>query len=157
LRFDGPVTMVGRSLWSQICMWTDLALIETDFDEARQQLVLDADWARRWTATGRCGGDEVVVPVRDLAALPLAGREPVRRFSWHRAQRHRPGLEYMVSTDRLHGYESLAEAKLLQMLDFAGGVRDVLSQPLHLRFTAGDGPREHIPDFFAETERDSTR
>jgi hypothetical protein len=92
-----------------------------------------------------------VVPVRDLASVPLEGREPVRRFSWHRAARHRSGLEFLVSTGRLHGFESLAEAKLLLMLDFAGGVTDVLSQPLRLRFLTEHGVREHIPDFFAET------
>ncbi|GAB2968691.1 hypothetical protein LWP59_27270 [Amycolatopsis acidiphila] len=37
------------------------------------------------------------------------------------------------------------------MLDFAGGVTDVLSQPLQLRFSSADGMREHIPDFFADT------
>ena len=38
------------------------------------------------------------------------------------------------------------EAKLLLMLDFAGGVTDVLSQTLRLRFLTEDGAREHIPD-----------
>jgi hypothetical protein len=47
--------------------------------------------------------------------------------------------------------QSLAEAKLLLMLDFAGDLIDVLSQPLRLRFRTGDGVREHIPDFFADT------
>jgi len=37
------------------------------------------------------------------------------------------------------------------MLDFAGGVSDVLSQPLRLKFVATDGPREHTPDFLALT------
>ena len=57
----------------------------------------------------------------------------------------------MTSTGRHHGYESLAEARLLLMLDFAGGVSEVLSQPMRLRFAAGDGAREHIPDFLADT------
>ncbi|MFK0251974.1 TnsA-like heteromeric transposase endonuclease subunit [Amycolatopsis azurea] len=81
----------------------------------------------------------------------MAGREPVRRFTWSRGQKHRPGLEFLVSTGRHHGYESLAEARLLLMLDIAGELTDVLSQPLRLRFAAMDGPRDHIPDFFAET------
>ncbi|OLZ51563.1 hypothetical protein BS330_27185 [Amycolatopsis keratiniphila subsp. nogabecina] len=46
--------------------------------------------------------------IRDLASMPLAGCEPVRRFSWRRGQRHRLGLQYLVSTGRLHGFESLA-------------------------------------------------
>ncbi|WP_331757925.1 TnsA-like heteromeric transposase endonuclease subunit (plasmid) [Nocardia sp. NBC_01377] len=92
------------------------------------------------------------VPVRDLPELPLAGRGPTREFSWRRGQRHRSGLEYLVSTERQHGHESLAEARLLLMLDFAGGAREVLSQPLRLRFWTGDGPVEHFPDFLAVTD-----
>jgi hypothetical protein len=60
-------------------------------------------------------------------------------------------LQYLVSTGRHHGFESMAEQRLLLMLDFAGGVSDVLSQPFRLRFTTGDGWREHIPDFLALT------
>jgi hypothetical protein len=128
-----------------------LALVQTAFPTARQELVLDVDWPRRWSVTGRFAGGDVVVPVRDVDTLPTAGREPIRRFSWKRAQQHRPGLEFLVSTGRHHGYESLAEARLLLMLDFAGELTDVLSQPLRLRFTTQDGLRDHIPDFFAET------
>lgn len=75
----------------------------------------------------------------------------MRRFSWPRSQRHRPGLEFLVSTGRHHGYESLAEARLLLMLDFAAELTDALSQPFRLRFVTADGPRDHIPDFAAET------
>jgi hypothetical protein len=50
------------------------------------------------------------------------------------AQRHRPGLQFMVSTGRHHGFESLEEARVLLALDFAGDVTDVVSQPLKLRF-----------------------
>jgi hypothetical protein len=57
----------------------------------------------------------------------------------------------LVSTGRHHGFESLAEAQLLLMLDFAGAVTEVLAQPLRLKFVSTDGLREHIPDFFAET------
>jgi hypothetical protein len=35
----------------------------------------------------------------------------------------------MVSTGRLHGFESLEERPLLLALDFAGEVEEVLSQP----------------------------
>ncbi|WP_370934581.1 TnsA-like heteromeric transposase endonuclease subunit [Amycolatopsis sp. cg13] len=62
-------------------------------------------------------------------------------------------MQFLVSTARHHGYESLAEARLLLTLDFAGCLLDVLSQPVRLRFDTADGPREHIPDFFAVTER----
>lgn len=102
---------------------------------------------RKWDAVCRYSGRDVSVAVGDLAAMPIAGREPVRRFGWHRDQRHRAGLEFLVSTGRHHGYESLQEARLLRVVDFAAGATEVLSQPLRLRFTTFDGPREHIPDF----------
>jgi hypothetical protein len=57
----------------------------------------------------------------------------------------------MVSTGRHHGFESLAEARLLTMLDFAGDVADVLSQPIRLRFETKSGAAEHTPDFLADT------
>jgi hypothetical protein len=57
----------------------------------------------------------------------------------------------MVSTGRHHGFESIAEQRLLLALDFASGVSDVLGQPFRLRFATGSGWREHIPDFLAVT------
>lgn len=92
------------------------------------------------------------MPVRDLGSLSMVGRQPVRRFSWRRGQRHRSGLQYLTSTGRHHGYESLAEAKLLLMLDFAGGLTEVLAQPLRLRFLADEGAVHHVPDFLACTD-----
>jgi hypothetical protein len=79
--------------------------------------------------------------------MPLRGAQPVRRFSWRTSQLHRPGLQYLVSTGRHHGFESHAEQQLLLVLDFAGGVVEVLSQPFRLAFTTSAGPGEHIPDF----------
>jgi len=150
-RFDDVVNVVDQDLWSDVCSWADLVGPASGASGSVEPFGLSEDWAREWTATCRYGGDDVVVPVRDLASVSRVGREPVRRFSWHRAQRHRSGLQYMVSTGRHHGYESLEEARLLLMLDFAGDVVDVLSQPMRLRFIAEDGPRDHIPDFLAYT------
>jgi len=42
---------------------------------------------------------------------------PVHRFSWRTGQRHRPGLQYLASTGRHHGFESLAEQKALLALN----------------------------------------
>src|SRR2546423_15609404 len=83
--------------------------------------------------------------------MPAPAAQPVRRFSWRTTQRHRPGLQYMVSTGRHCGFESLEEAKVLLALDFAGNVSDVLSQPFRLRFTGTAGVGEHIPDFLVVT------
>jgi hypothetical protein len=67
-------------------------------------------------------------------------------------QRHRPGLQFMVSTGRHHGFESLAEQRLLLVLDFLG-VTEVLAQPFELRFTTAVGWARHFPDFLV-TGRD---
>ncbi|WP_312018734.1 TnsA-like heteromeric transposase endonuclease subunit [Streptomyces sp. I05A-00742] len=89
--------------------------------------------------------------MRDLAHTSMAAGTPVRWFSWRRAQRHRPGLQFLVSTGRHHGTESLEEARLLLTLDFAADLVDVLSQPMRLRFDTAAGRRGHIPDFLAVT------
>jgi len=57
----------------------------------------------------------------------------------------------MVSTGRHHGFESLEEAKLLLALDFAGQVRELVSQPFRLRFATLGGAGGHIPDMLAVT------
>jgi hypothetical protein len=86
-----------------------------------------------------------------MGTFPLTGCEPVRAFSWRTTQRHRPGLEFLVSTGRHHGFESIAEQRLLLVLDFAGQLIDVLSQPMRLRFATAGGSMDHIPDFLAVT------
>jgi len=74
----------------------------------------------------------------------MTDTDPIRCFSWQRGQRHRPGLQFLVSTGRHHGAESLEEARLLLALDFAGDLVDVVSQPMRLRFgTAGKRPPAH--------------
>ncbi|MDL4813180.1 TnsA-like heteromeric transposase endonuclease subunit [Actinomadura opuntiae] len=133
---------------SDECRWTDL-LADRYVVADRDRLVLDqrSGWARRWLVTWRVAGGQVVCPVRDMGGFPLAGCEPVRAFSWRTTQRHRPGLAFLVSTGRHHGFESIAEQRLLLVMDFAADVVDALSQPLRLRFFTADGPAEHVPDF----------
>ena len=60
-----------------------------------------------------------------------------------------PAGSSLVSTGRHHGAESLEEARLLLALDFAGGLVDVVSQPMRLRFDTADKRRSHTPDFLA--------
>lgn len=147
----GRVDLPGTALWSHRCGWDELTEHSTSFTEARDILDLCPEWTRRWSATWRYAGDAVTAPVRDLRSMPVTGCEPIRRFSWSRGQRHRPGLQYLVSTDRLHGFESMEEGRLLLALDFAAGLHEVISQPFRLRFSAQDGEREHVPDFLAYT------
>lgn len=149
--FDGAMAAVASAVWSDSCSWTDLAVVSGDLTQGRNHLVLKPDWPSRWTVTCRYAGGEVATAVRDVDSLPIAGCGPVRGFSWRRGQGHRPGLQFMVSTGRHHGYESLTEARLLLVLDFAGGVTDVLSQPLRLQFSTTNGPRTHTPDFLVDT------
>ncbi|MFD4018495.1 TnsA-like heteromeric transposase endonuclease subunit [Streptomyces sindenensis] len=136
-------------VWSDQCAWTDL-IAQVQVTAGRSALDLSDDWARRWTVTWRTGAGEVSCAVRDLNGMVVSGR-PMRRFSWRRDQRHRPNLQAMVSTGRLHGAESLEEARVLLALDFAGDVVEVASQPFRLRFDAGADRRSHIPDFLAMT------
>jgi len=149
--FDQVVAEGPARLWSHDCSWDELAVLCAGLAEVRGELDLAADWPCRWTAAWRYAGDEVACAVRDLGCLPAAGCEPVRRFSWRPAQRHRAGLQFLVSTGRHHGFESLEEARLLLALDFAGDLVDVLGQPVRLRYLTREGPREHVPDFLAFT------
>ena len=123
----------------------------------RGRLALGHGWPRWWTCTWRVSDGDVACAVWDLGSVPAAGCEPVRRFSWRRRQRHRPGMQFMVSTGRLHGFESLEERSLLLALDFTGAVEEILPQPFRLRFETADGGfREHVPDFLA-VFRDGSR
>ena len=134
---------------SDCCRLDELFLVHGIGEAERGRLALGPQWTRQWTSTWRTGGGEVACAVRDLGAVLVAGCRPVRRFSWRQRQRHRPGLEFLVSTGRLHGFESLEERSLLLALDFAGTVAEVLPQPFRLRFETADGFREHVPDFLA--------
>lgn len=108
-------------------------------------------WTKRWTTTWKVTNTPVVCLVRDLASFPVQGTQPVRRFSWRTSQHHRPGLQYLVSTGRHHGFESHAEQELLLALDFAGELVEVLSQPFRLAFQTSTGSGAHIPDFLVWT------
>jgi hypothetical protein len=123
---------------------------------SRSCLALGPDWPLRWKASWRAQGGVVVCAVRDLGSVPAAGCVPVRRFSWRARQRHRPGLQFMVSTGRHHGFESLEEQRLLLALDFLGNLAEVLPQPFRLTFATAGGRGEHIPDFLARFDDGAT-
>jgi len=120
-------------------------------EQDREALDLAEGWARRWVTRWQAGKSAVSCPVREMGEVPVLGCRPVRRFSWSTGQRHRPGLAAVVSTGRLHGFESLAEQRLLLALDFLGVV-DLLAQPMALKFTTSSGgTSEHVPDLLAVT------
>jgi TnsA-like endonuclease N terminal len=137
-------------LWSHLAAWDDLLVPVPSTDASH--LDLGEGWPDRWLVARRVNGDEVSCTVRDLSRMPGMDGGPVRWFSWQRAQGHRPGLQYLVSTGRHHGAESMEEARVLLALDFAGDLIDVVSQPLRIRFTTAAGKkRAHTPDFLAVT------
>ncbi|WP_435279423.1 TnsA-like heteromeric transposase endonuclease subunit [Streptomyces sp. 1222.5] len=113
---------------------------------------LDEKWPVRWTTTWNFGRTPVTCPVRDLGKVDLTQIVPVRRFTWRTDQFHRPGLEYLMSTDRHHGFESHEEERLLLVADFAPGLVEALCQPFRLRFFAGGKPIRHTPDFLLVTK-----
>jgi len=118
----------------------------------RDGLALEAGWAGRWTMAWKTPEGEVVCPVGEAGSVRVADCRPVRPFAWRTSQRHRPGLQFMVSTGRHHGFESIAERYLLLALDFAADVVTVVSQPHRMRFWAAGGVvMEHTPDFLVVT------
>ncbi|MFH9349706.1 TnsA-like heteromeric transposase endonuclease subunit [Kitasatospora sp. NPDC017646] len=141
-------TQTGSWARSDVCGLEALIRVHAGDAELRDQLALGAGWLRQWTTTWLFDGDQVVCPVRDLDSVPALSSQPVRRFTWRARQRHRPGLEFMVSTGRHHGFESLEERDLLRALDFVRVV-EVLPQPFRLAFTHTGGHAAHIPDFLA--------
>lgn len=147
---SAPGRGADRDLWSHHVSWDDLTL-PVRAGQGAGSLDLGEDWTERWSMSWKTGQRLESHPVREVSQAPLAAFDPIRAFSWQRGQRHRPGLEYLVSTGRHHGFESLEEARTLLALDFAGDLADVVSQPLKLRFWAGGKRREHTPDYLAVT------
>ncbi|MCK1822460.1 TnsA-like heteromeric transposase endonuclease subunit [Streptomyces sp. XM83C] len=141
------VDVPAGPVWSHACRLDDLALPYALPERATECLDLGPGWSRTWTVTWKVGKSDVIVPVKDLSAGPAMASVPVRRFSWRTGQRHRPGLECLVTTGRQHGFESLAERWLLLVLDFVSGFDEVLAQPFRLRFSSSEGKGSHIPDF----------
>lgn len=137
-------------MWSHRVGWEEL-LVPEFVAAGRSGLDLSGDWPDRWTVTWKSDGDQVSCSVRELLRSPRVDADPIRSFAWQRGQAHRPGLQFLVSTGRHHGAESLEEARLLLALDFAGDLVDVVSQPLRLRFGTDGKRRSHTPDFLAVT------
>lgn len=134
---------------SASCSVDDLADVFGVPEKARRELVCAAGWESRWEVSWRRSGTRADAPVRELGRVTAEGCTPWRHFTWRTRQRHRPGLQYVASTGRHHGFESLEEQRFLLALDFAGGAVDVVSQPFRLRAETSTGWREHIPDFLA--------
>ncbi len=138
--------------WSDTSTLHDLARMHAISADAVGQLVMPPDWSARWTAAWRFGRTLVGCAVRDLGEVDLLSSVPVRRFSWRTDQWHRPGLGYLVSTERHHGFESFEEELLLLAADFSCSLVEALAQPFRLRFRSVNGSVEHIPDYLLLTD-----
>ncbi|PBC92814.1 hypothetical protein BX281_0526 [Streptomyces sp. Ag82_O1-15] len=144
--------MPSGPAWSDACHLEDLALLYTEFTDHTQALDLDEQWPVRWSTTWKFGQTPITSPVRDLNKVDHWRSVPVRRFSWRTDQFHRPGLEYLMATDRHHGFESHEEERLLLVADFAAGLVEALCQPFQLRFLSEGKAIRHTPDFLLVTE-----
>ncbi|MFE7484686.1 hypothetical protein [Streptomyces sp. NPDC057552] len=133
----------SRPVWSHSCALDDLVAPYAIDPAVTEGLDTEPGWARRWTARWKTAQADAISPVQDLTSVPAIASVPVRGFTWRAGQRHRPGLQYLLATGRMHGFESLAERNLLMALDFVGNVVEVLSQPFKLRFTTVDGSEDH--------------
>ncbi|MFJ6083192.1 TnsA-like heteromeric transposase endonuclease subunit [Streptomyces sp. NPDC092369] len=142
----------SEAAWSDACQLEDLAVLYTDFTDYAQALDLDEKWPVRWTASWKLGRNPVIGPVRDLDKVDIGRSVPTRRFTWRTDQFHRPGLEYLMATDRHHGFESHEEERLLLIADFAAGLVEALCQPFRLQFHSGGKAIRHTPDFLLVTE-----
>ncbi|MGW6401259.1 TnsA-like heteromeric transposase endonuclease subunit [Streptomyces sp. NPDC055134] len=142
----------AAAAWSDEFRLEDLALLHSEFTDYTLALDLDEQWPLRWTTTWKFGQTPITSPVRDLGKVDLQRSVPVRRFTWRTDQFHRPGLEYLMATDRHHGFESHEEERLLLIADFAAGLVEALCQPFRLRFLSGGKAIQHTPDFLLVTE-----
>ncbi|MFJ7243994.1 TnsA-like heteromeric transposase endonuclease subunit [Kitasatospora sp. NPDC098652] len=138
----------GAAIPSDACELDALVVPYAGDAAVRDRLLLDGGRVGRWATSWTLSGDQVVWPVRDLGSVEVLSSQPVRRFTWLPRQLHRPGLEFLVSTGRMHGFESLEERSLLLALDFVG-VTEVMPQPFRLDFEHVGGRSAHVPDFLA--------
>lgn len=75
--------------------------------------------------------------------------DPVRRVGSFKGQRHFAGWWWFATTGRHVGFESWVERDQVLLLDFDRSVIGLSSQPFWLTLDCGDGPRRHVPDYFA--------
>lgn len=143
-------------LQSAAATWEDLVVLDGTVRAGEYLPPQTAARVRAMTVTTRQGDSAVTSGATDRGDGLFDTANPWRQMAWRTGQRNRPGLEFLVSTGRMHGYESQQERRLLQALDFDGRVVDALSQPLLLTFHDGLRQREHTPDLLARTSDGQT-
>jgi len=137
------------TLPSDSAAWHDVCFLDQSH---RERSLLPPDtraWTRALTIEVDRRGTSVLGSAVSAGDLMFNGATPVRDMSWRMTQKHRPGLEWLASTGRQHGFESLQERRLLVALDFDGRLRDALSQPFQLTYNDAIRRRRHVPDLLA--------
>lgn len=82
----------------------------------------------------------------DVIREPFEDTDPVRSFASYRQKRNFEGKLWLASTGRHVPFESFWERAFLAMVDRAGDVTGVGSQPMLIRWRS---PKEsHVPDYF---------
>ncbi|WP_328889973.1 hypothetical protein [Streptomyces sp. NBC_00316] len=116
--------------------------------EAAARLEKGRGWARRWTTVWKASRAKVVCPVQDLAGFRALASAPVRGFTWRASQRHRPGLKFVLTTGRMHGFESLEERRSPLALDFTNGMSEVLLMGIAGKLLFADNTQQRITGLF---------
>lgn len=125
--------VVGRcELASDRCGWAEL--LAPGFDElagAREALSLGRGWAWQWTTRWKSGGGPVTCPAGELAAMPVRGAQPVRRFSWRTSQR-RPLTDPLGLQRVLLAAAGDGPVRFGELVEHGGVLAAARAQALHL-------------------------
>lgn len=88
-------------------------------------------------------------PLERCWAMRFEEVVPARSFPSFKGQRNFPGWWWSSTMERHVGYESWLERDWVMVLDFDPQIVGIASQPFWLHWPAPDGPRRHLPDYFA--------
>ena len=100
----------------------------------------------------RLDGVQLELDAVDCDSVPFERGDPVRNFPSWRLKRHYDGYHWMGALGASVGFESLTVRGCLIELDRTPGVVAIASQPMWIRWTTPDGPREHCPDYFVRLD-----
>lgn len=109
-----------------------------------------------------------VLTVREHAGAPLSAQgvagasslkfedfAPVRSTTAYKGQRNFSGEWWCSTNRRMVPYESWLERDHLMSMDYAPKIIGIASQPFRIDFKLPDGPRWHVPDYFARLRNGS--
>lgn len=112
----------------------------------RQRSPDGADYIQWVSGSGRLG---LATPSPGLFHEDFASNLPIRVGSAYKNRVNRHGFYYWQRSESHVWYESRLESECLVMLDFAGDVQRLSTQPFRILFADDVAPTRHDPDFFA--------